>query len=123
VTIETNGTLSPREALERAIEIMVHQLKAIIGFQEKQEEEIVSSNVASVSGNSMQSGEDVGKMRVDELPLPTRVLTALEENSIRTVGGLVRKSREDLLAMEGFGKKAVEEIEEILHKLGESLKE
>jgi DNA-directed RNA polymerase subunit alpha len=123
VTIETNGTLSPREALERAIEIMVHQLKAIIGFQEKQEQEIVSSNVASVSGNSMQSGEDVGKMRVDELPLPTRVLTALEENSIRTVGGLVRKSREDLLAMEGFGKKAVEEIEEILHKLGESLKE
>jgi DNA-directed RNA polymerase subunit alpha len=124
VTIETNGTLSPREALERSIEIMVHQLKAIIGFQDKKEEEEERVPVATHPvSEGVSMSEDVGKMRVDELPLPTRILTVLEESSIRTVGGLVRKSKEDLLAVEGLGKKAVEDIEAVLAKLGESLKE
>jgi DNA-directed RNA polymerase subunit alpha len=35
ILIETNGTIAPREALERSIEIMIHQLKAIVGFQEE----------------------------------------------------------------------------------------
>jgi len=35
ILIETNGTVAPREALERSIEIMIHQLRAIIGFQEE----------------------------------------------------------------------------------------
>ena len=35
ILIETNGTISPREALERSIEVMIHQLKAIVGFQEE----------------------------------------------------------------------------------------
>ena len=35
ILIETNGTLTPREALEKSIEIMIHQLKAVVGFQEE----------------------------------------------------------------------------------------
>jgi len=38
ILIETDGTLAPREALERAIETMIHQLKAVIGFREDEEE-------------------------------------------------------------------------------------
>lgn len=118
MTIETNGTISPREALENSIEIMVHQLKAVIGFQEKS----VESSVASVETESKVEG-DITKMRVDELPLPARIITLLEEGSVRTVGGLIRKSKDDLLAMDGFGKKAVEEIEEALATLGATLKQ
>jgi DNA-directed RNA polymerase, alpha subunit, bacterial and chloroplast-type len=39
ILIETNGTIAPREALERSIEIMIHQLKAVIGFQENAQKE------------------------------------------------------------------------------------
>ena len=35
ILIETNGTISPRSALEQSIETMIHQLKAVIGFQER----------------------------------------------------------------------------------------
>lgn len=116
ISIETDGTLTPREALERSISIMIQQLKAIVGF--KEEEPALESEPTP----SMDSQEDVMKTRVEELELSTRTANALTGASIRTVGGLVRKTPVDLLSIEGVGEKAVDEIKVALKRIGLGLR-
>jgi DNA-directed RNA polymerase subunit alpha len=119
ITIETDGTLPPREALERSVAIMIQQLKAIVGFRE--EEEPPTTDAGSPT-SGMQS-EDMLKMRVEALEaLSTRTANALVNASIRTVGGLIRKSEEDVLGIEGLGQAALTEIKDALRTLGLSLK-
>lgn len=113
--IETDGTLTPRSALERSISIMIQQLKAIVGFKE---EEVAQSTEEM----EVPSSEDAMKTRIEDLDLSTRTANALAEASIRTVGGLVRKSGTDLLAFEGIGERAVDEIRASLKRLGLTLK-
>ncbi len=123
VSIETDGTFTPREALEKAVEIMVHQLSAVIGFQEKYTTAAVVTPVDTVAEVSTEPSSDILKTRIETLDLSTRTAQALEEASIRTVGGLVRKSKDDILALDGIGPKGLEEITELLQKMGLSLTE
>lgn len=124
IMIETDGTMTPREALERSIEVMIHQLKSIIGFKE----EVVESSVATEETESEAATEteidpDVLKTRIETLDLSARTLSALEEANIRTVGGLVRKKKDDILALDGIGPKGVDEIVELLTTMGATLNE
>ena len=124
VFIETDGTLTPREALENAIEIMVNQLKAIIGFQEEVVETPDSEEVEEKDESEESTTEtDILKTRVETLDLSTRTLNALEEANIRTLGGLVRKRKEDILALDGIGPKGVSEITDLLSQYNISFKE
>lgn len=128
ISIETDGTLTPREALSQSIATMIHQLKAIIDFKEVEEE-------APIENKSVKSGEkeedtpkandftDVLKTRTDSLDLSTRTLNALSAANIRTLGGLARKKREDLLEVEGIGEKGITEIKKVLGSFGLNLKE
>ena len=120
ISIETDGTFTPREALEKSIEIMVHQLGAIIGFQEdysrfNNSAVIEEEKVAEVKS---EPSADVLKTRIETLDLSSRTAQALEEASIRTVGGLVRKTKDDILALDGIGPKGLEEVVDLLKKLG-----
>ena len=124
VFIETDGTLTARQALENSIEVMIHQLKAIIGFQENTQ----ANSVAEVATEEKLAGDDgvdidVLKTRIETLDLSTRTLNALENANIRTLGGLVRKKKDDILALEGMGPKGVEEIEAILANMNLAFKE
>lgn len=127
ISIETDGTLTPREALERSIETMVHQLKAIVGFKE---EEIVQESVSHVNevvggtedDKSAPLDAEVLKTRINELNLPQRVEQVLDGASIRTVGGLVRKREDDLLSIEGLGQKGLQDIKRALSNLGLTLR-
>lgn len=120
ITIETDGTLPPREALERSIAIMIQQLKAIVGFRE--ETLVLEESVVSTA-NERETPEDTLKIRVESLEsLSTRTANALVNASIRTVGGLMRKSEADLLQVEGLGAAALTEIKDALRTLGLSLK-
>lgn len=123
VTIETDGTLTPREALEKSIEIMIHQLKAIIGFQEEVMETPAEEAAVEAEEAATEPDPDALKTRIETLDLSTRTAGALEEASIRTVGGLVRKKKDDILALDGLGPKGLEEIEEVLKGMGLSLSE
>ncbi|MCA9364099.1 DNA-directed RNA polymerase subunit alpha [Candidatus Kaiserbacteria bacterium] len=129
VSIETDGTVSPREALEQSIEIMVHQLKAVIGFQENTSEEkseIEAANKDTSDTTDTDGGEpdsDILKTRIEMLDLSTRTQNALEEANIRTIGGLVRKKKDDILALDGIGPKGVEEIETVLKKMNIGLRD
>lgn len=121
IFIETNGTITPKEALERSIETMINQLKAIIGF--KEEEIIVPENgTKSDSSQKVDVDDDALKTRIETLNLSARTLNALSNANIRTVGGLARKKEKDILEIEGLGQKAVTEIKEVLETFGITLK-
>ncbi len=128
ISIETDGTLTPREALSRSIEIMITQLKAVVDFKEP-EEEVVEKKAAKNETKEEDSEKkdddftDVLKTRIDSLDLSTRTLNALTAANIRTLGGLARKKREDLLEVEGIGEKGITEIKKVLGKFGLNLKE
>jgi DNA-directed RNA polymerase subunit alpha len=119
ILIETNGTIAPREALESSIEIMIHQLKSVIGFQEEVEEVSSRKSVASDAG---EDDKAAGKTKVDDLGLSPRITTALTDAGIKTVAGLTKKTASALRELDGIGDKAVGEISEALEKLGVSLK-
>jgi DNA-directed RNA polymerase subunit alpha len=121
ITIETDGTLSPKEALEKSIEVMIHQLKAVIGFQDTATEEV--EEVSEEVEDKPEIDQDVLKTRIETLDLSARTQAALEEANIRTIGGLVRKKKDDILALDGIGPKGVEEIVDLLTKMGASLSE
>jgi DNA-directed RNA polymerase subunit alpha len=129
MVIETDGTLSPREALSRSIEIMIEQLKAIVDYVEPEEEVIVEKKAVKVAEKKEEEEKkeddftDVLKTRIDNLDLSTRTLNALTLANIRTLGGLARKKREDLLEVEGIGEKGITEIKKVLGKFGLNLKE
>ncbi len=118
--VETDGTISPKQALEAAIETMIHQLKAVIGFQDT-EQPVSEVAAAAETATEPEIDPDVLKTRIETLDLTPRTLSALEEASIRTVGGLVRKSHDDILALDGIGPKGLEEIVALLTKMGVSL--
>ena len=127
ILIETDGTLAPREALERSIETMIHQLKAIVGFKEEVTEISFKESEIGTAGTKEERtvaiDAEVLKTRITELSLPQRVEAALDNASIRTVGGLVRKREDDLLSIEGLGQKGLQEIKRALSNLGLTLRQ
>jgi DNA-directed RNA polymerase subunit alpha len=126
ILIETDGTLAPREALERSIETMIHQLKAVVGFKEEEVPEAAVPSQESSRGAREEKfapmDAEMLKTRITELSLPQRVEDALDNASIRTVGGLVRKREDDLLAIEGLGQKGLQDIKRALSNLGLTLR-
>lgn len=120
VNIETNGTISPRQSLEKAIEVMVAQLQAMVGFKDASEDN-GSSEVPSKADMSKDSG-DAAKMKIEDWTLSGRVANALTEAGIKTIGGLIRKKEEDLGEVDGLGDKAIQEIKKELAALGLTLK-
>jgi len=129
MTIETDGTLTPREALEKAITIMVEQLQSIVGFTvsqrtvnkeiEKEENSDIRQDLEKGENNEFT---DILKTRIDTLDLSTRTLNALTGANIRTIGGIARKKKEDLLEIEGIGDKGIQEIKKVLGGYGITLK-
>ncbi|MBI4118431.1 MAG: DNA-directed RNA polymerase subunit alpha [Parcubacteria group bacterium] len=127
ISIETDGSISPREALEASISIMIKQLKAIVGFQEEESK----AEVAKEDGEEGEGGVEVKraeeekeflKTRIDTLGFGTRTVNALTKANIRTVGGLARKTEKDLLELDGLGEKGVQEVKRTLSNFGITLK-
>ena len=124
-TIETDGTVLPREALSRSIDILIKQLQALSFLEEEQKaEEVLAEEGAETEPEPVDAlSDDHLKIRIEDLSLSGRAQNALVNAGIRTVGGVVKKSREDLLELEGIGAKAVSEIEKALSDLNLKLKE
>ena len=112
---------------------MINQLKAIIDFKEPEEEKVKKDKDVEDKKPARHASQgdagggpdfaDVLKTRTDSLDLSTRTLNALTGANIRTLGGLARKKREDLLEVEGIGEKGISEIKKVLAKFGLNLKE
>ncbi|OHB04962.1 MAG: DNA-directed RNA polymerase subunit alpha [Candidatus Zambryskibacteria bacterium RIFCSPLOWO2_01_FULL_45_43] len=124
ISIETDGTVSPTVALSSAIEIMINQLKAIVGF--KEEESAVAVGFGETKEDMVKSKNEIDsevlKTRVESLDISARTQNALNIANIRTVGGLARKKEKDLLEIEGLGAKGIQEIKKALGEFGITLK-
>jgi DNA-directed RNA polymerase subunit alpha len=139
MTIETDGTISPREALETSVNTMIEQLAAIISVDSGKiiaEIQAATAVKAPAMDSAMGAEEttatndeeavdvtDVLKNRIDAIGLSTRTLNALSAANIRTVGGIARKRVDDLLEIEGIGDKGITEIKEALAQFNLSLKD
>jgi DNA-directed RNA polymerase subunit alpha len=136
ISIQTDGTIGAREALEESIKIMLAQMRSILNL--KEEEEAMATHGMVSAGVDMSSDApasakktlsavsddmaEVLKTRVENLELSTRTANALSEANIRTIGGLTKKTEQDILELPGLGQKAVDEIKDALGTLGVSLK-
>jgi len=123
IFIETDGTLTAREALEKSIEIMIKQLKSIIGFKE---EEVVIAEPKKAIEEKVEEAKELDteflKTRIETLELSSRTVNALAGANIRTIGGLVRKKEKDLNELDGLGAKGIQEIKDLLSKYDLTLK-
>ncbi len=140
MTIETDGTITPRQALEQSVRIMIEQLAAVVEVSAQGTIDEVQSRMAmkapvfaesteGADGSVEESSEDnvdvtdVLKNRIDSIGLSTRTLNALTAANIRTVGGIARKHVSDLLEIDGIGDKGITEIKEALAAFDLSLKD
>ena len=109
LTIDTDGTITPREAFEEAAAILLNQYKAFAGST------VVESAPAP---GSKEETEDAGLMLpIEELGLSARTANALVNNEIRTIRDLVVLSDTDLKELKGFGQKALDEVKQKLTEL------
>lgn len=109
INIETDGSLTPREAFEEAAAILVNQYTALAGST------IVES--APALGSIDESDDSELNTPIEELNLSARTANALVNNEIRTVHDLVTLSESDLRELKGFGSKALDEVKEKLAEL------
>ncbi len=122
IEIETDGTITPDEALKQSSDILVEQFSLFSQALAKapKKEEVKKEKEESVAGGKKE--EDVGKIKIEELKISERTKNALINNGIKTLGGLLRKSEEYISQLEGLGKKGMEELKKVLKKMKLELK-
>jgi DNA-directed RNA polymerase subunit alpha len=125
ITIETDGTVTPRDVFFTAVKTMIVQLEAISTLREKSSE--LEFAAIDIKTEVKEEEEDFGgdekmKTKVDNLPLSVRTSNALLMAGIKTIAGLVRRSEEDILALDGIGAKGVDEIKQALENLSLTLR-
>jgi len=109
ITVETDGSITPREAFEEAAAILVNQYTALAG----------STTVEAAPALGQDSEDESSELNtpVEELNLSARTANALINNDIRTVHDLVTLSEQDLRELKGFGSKALDEVKDKLAEL------
>jgi DNA-directed RNA polymerase subunit alpha len=129
ISVETDGTISPREALEQSIRLMIDQLKAVVGFVEKDEPKAEAAPAEAEKSDSDETrlpkemDTELLKTRIDALDLSSRTVKALTNANIRTLGGLARKKESDIMDVDGLGAKGMQEIKKLLAGYGIVLKQ
>ncbi len=113
LSIWTNGVISPKEALDEAAKILsgyflqVYEPKYLVPSQKSTQESMASDNIS--------------KLTIDELDLPTRIYNSLRNGGVETIGELLSTTRKDLMSMRNMGSKSIMVIEEKLKQKGVSL--
>lgn len=111
--IWTDGTITPADALKQAAKILTSYFMQI--YEPKADMEQTTVAVTPTVS------DDVLKMLVEELDLPTRLENALKNGGIETVGQLLGTPRKDLLKVKNLGGKSLEIVEEKLREKGVAL--
>ena len=108
--IETNGTVTPEDALALSARILQDQLQSFINFEEP-EVQVEESSAIEETGFSAALLK-----KVDELELSVRSANCLKNDNIVYIGDLIQKSEGEMLRTPNFGRKSLNEIKEVLPK-------
>ena len=115
LTVETNGAITPEDAVAYAAALLQEHLRYFVDFGR------VPMVMAQGNGAATQ---DTARLRdllakpIDECGLSVRSINSLKNSSINTLGDLVRYSEEDMLKVKNVGEKALGEIAELLRREG-----
>ncbi len=124
ISIETDGSITAKEAFESSIQTMIHQMQSIIGYREfSSREDEVTAPVLGGDVVEESADTDVTKTKIEDLTLSTRTINTLIAAGVKTLGGLARKSLTDIKEIEGMGDKGINEIKEVIANYGFTLKE
>ena len=110
ITIDTDGSISPREAFEQASAILVNQYSALAGSTT-----VAAAQPLTHSGDSEETAELMTP--IEDLNLTTRTANALYNNGIKTIGDLVTLGEIELRELKGFGSKALDEVKDKMAEL------
>lgn len=111
LTVETNGAVSPEDAVALSARILQEQLKLFINFEEPEE------TVESEKKDELPFNRNLLR-KVDELELSVRSANCLKNDSIVYIGDLVQKTEAEMLRTPNFGRKSLNEIKEVLSQMG-----
>jgi DNA-directed RNA polymerase subunit alpha len=111
MTVETNGSVSPEDALAYAARILQDQLQIFLNFEEPKKE-AAESTIPELAFNP------AFLKKVDELELSVRSANCLKNDNIVYIGDLVQKSEGEMLRTPNFGRKSLNEIKEVLAQMG-----
>ena len=124
--VETNGAVTPVDAVAYAARILQDQLNIFITFEEPQRKAVGMS-----AGGGYSSAADEAKpdlpfnpallKKVDELELSVRSANCLKNDNIVYIGDLIQKTEAEMLRTPNFGRKSLNEIKEVLTGMGLSL--
>ena len=111
LSIETNGVITPEDAIAYAARIMQDQLQVFINFEEPKEAKVAREE------ESLPFNRNLLK-KVEELELSVRSANCLKNDNIIYIGDLVQKSESEMLRTPNFGRKSLNEIKEVLTQMG-----
>jgi len=114
IMIETDGSISPKEALGKASTILKDHFIKI--------EEKFVSELKEEKKDILKTDKEPKNILIKDLDLGSRTKKALMDNGVKTLAGLLRYNEKNLSMMDGLGKKSLEEIKAILKNLKFALK-
>ncbi|HET7817583.1 MAG TPA: DNA-directed RNA polymerase subunit alpha [Sphingomicrobium sp.] len=123
LTVETDGTVAPEDALAYAARILQDQLQLFVHFDEGQVRAAapvtagIAIPTAEVPADTNQLNRYLLK-KVDELELSVRSANCLKNDNIIYIGDLVQKTEAEMLRTPNFGRKSLNEIKEVLASMG-----
>jgi DNA-directed RNA polymerase subunit alpha len=117
--VETDGSISPRDAVVEAANIVNQHMSAFMGLAD--EEEPVED--VSIFANGEEEENTELDKQIEDLDLSVRSYNCLKRAGIHSVRQLVEFSENDLLNIRNFGVKSIEEVKDKLETMGLSLKD
>lgn len=115
ITIETDGSITPRDAFEEAAAILVNQYTALAGQTEVEAGAPLTAKTVEIEADSEEPAELMTS--IEDLNLSARTTNALINNEIHTLKDLFSLSDIELRELKGFGNKALEEVKEKMAEL------
>lgn len=116
LVIETDGSISPKDALKEAAKILIYHFMLFSDERIVIEEEVKTNTVAV--DEEMLRMRQLLNQRLQDMDLSVRALNCLKAAEVETLGGLVKYHRADLLKFRNFGKKSLTELDELLERNG-----
>lgn len=120
--IETDGTITPREAFAEAVDILIAQLQELKAFGSKDDFKEVILSAQEEDGKVKISSADYRSVLIDDVRLSSHTFNALSRAGIKTLGDIADKNEEELRDLDGIGEKAMQEIHRELGNFGITLK-